>query len=507
MVTTRLITQCTLASAAMAKPLYERHPPINARSPAIQWGGCDFEGPLPVQCGTLGVPLDYTDPSANQTLDLSLSKVAAVNEPFKGSILFNFGGPGYPAVESLAALGELLHNMTGGHHDLIAFDPRGTGKTIPFSCFDTPEERELATAKYPLSVADATDVALGDGWANGAVIANICGEKRKDIGGLVGTAFVARDIMQIVDALGEDGLLRFWGMSYGSTLGATVAAMFPDRMDRVILDGVVNSHSYFQDPGLDVDQFLGADRSWTAYLEECIKAGDKCPLSHLASTAEELDETLFKVLEEYRQNPVAIGDTVLTYSLLLTLYYVNIKSVGAPAAGAEIINNVVTRDNLTAVAEYIDVTTKGIEIGSEATFGIKCSDTVGREPDRQSAMPHIEQLLESSSKFGAILPSNAVVCAQWPFEAKERYSGDFEVKTPNPVLFLANTYDPATSIESARLMSSSFEGSVVVEQKGFGHGSISQPSACTFKAIRDYFANGVIPDNDIECEVDTPLFA
>lgn len=76
------------------------------------------------------------------------------------------------------------------------------------------------------------------------------------------TAFIARDMMQIVDALGEDGLLRYYGsylpffeciaelkwlplgFSYGTVLGATVAAMFPDRMDKVVLDGVVNIHEW-----------------------------------------------------------------------------------------------------------------------------------------------------------------------------------------------------------------------------------------------------------------------
>jgi pimeloyl-ACP methyl ester carboxylesterase len=76
------------------------------------------------------------------------------------------------------------------------------------------------------------------------------------------TAFIARDMMQIVDALGEDGLLRYYGQfklhlryyiglneiqlgfSYGTVLGATVAAMFPDRMDKIVLDGVVNIHEW-----------------------------------------------------------------------------------------------------------------------------------------------------------------------------------------------------------------------------------------------------------------------
>jgi pimeloyl-ACP methyl ester carboxylesterase len=40
-------------------------------------------------------------------------------------------------------------------------------------------------------------------------------------------------------------MVRLSGMSYGSTLGATVAAMFPDKIDKLILDGVQNPHEYY----------------------------------------------------------------------------------------------------------------------------------------------------------------------------------------------------------------------------------------------------------------------
>lgn len=35
------------------------------------------------------------------------------------------------------------------------------------------------------------------------------------------------------------------GMSYGSVIGAVLLAMFPQRMDKVVLDGVLNPHQYY----------------------------------------------------------------------------------------------------------------------------------------------------------------------------------------------------------------------------------------------------------------------
>lgn len=37
----------------------------------------------------------------------------------------------------------------------------------------------------------------------------------------------------------------FIGISYGTVLGATLVSMFPDRMDKVLFDGVVNAHEYY----------------------------------------------------------------------------------------------------------------------------------------------------------------------------------------------------------------------------------------------------------------------
>jgi pimeloyl-ACP methyl ester carboxylesterase len=40
-------------------------------------------------------------------------------------------------------------------------------------------------------------------------------------------------------------LTRTLGFSYGTTLGATLAAMFPEKIERLIIDGVQNPHEYY----------------------------------------------------------------------------------------------------------------------------------------------------------------------------------------------------------------------------------------------------------------------
>lgn len=86
----------------------------------------------------------------------------------------------------------------------------GVGETLPFSCFNTTQDRTTFNALSP-TTTNNSDVALGTTWSLGGVEAELCLEKNKGIGELMSTAFIARDMMKIVDALGEDGLLRYYG--------------------------------------------------------------------------------------------------------------------------------------------------------------------------------------------------------------------------------------------------------------------------------------------------------
>ncbi len=75
----------------------------------IAWTPCELDGAtVPVSCGTLSVPLDYTDSHSNATLALELRRIPAAHSPSRGSILFNFGGPGDTGFVDVAVFGDLL---------------------------------------------------------------------------------------------------------------------------------------------------------------------------------------------------------------------------------------------------------------------------------------------------------------------------------------------------------------------------------------------------------------
>lgn len=74
----------------------------------IHWKGlCDPTNATgPMICGTLDVPLDYTDSTSNKTLALDIAKWPATKSPAAEPIFFNFGGPGVSSFEGLGLYGE-----------------------------------------------------------------------------------------------------------------------------------------------------------------------------------------------------------------------------------------------------------------------------------------------------------------------------------------------------------------------------------------------------------------
>ncbi len=188
------------------------------------------------------VPIDYSN-EAGAKAALAVIKYASTvpADEYQGAILFNPGGPGGSGVDYLQAYGygPLMAAVVGPQYDIISFDPRGTsfpsegllthtdvwfeglGVSSPrVEFFATEAERALWLANpYAYStILNATNdpLALSRMWANGQVLGQLT--KVHDTSGLlefIGTDDVARDMLRITEANGQDDLL-YWGVSYVS---------------------------------------------------------------------------------------------------------------------------------------------------------------------------------------------------------------------------------------------------------------------------------------------------
>jgi hypothetical protein len=98
-----------LLAATQAKALAPRTGSSGPNQKEIQWGPCEgLNGTTPLLCATLSVPLDYSDPASNAGLNIEILKIPAVNGPSKGSIFFNWGGPGAAGKDEFQIWGQRI---------------------------------------------------------------------------------------------------------------------------------------------------------------------------------------------------------------------------------------------------------------------------------------------------------------------------------------------------------------------------------------------------------------
>ena len=82
------------------------------------------------------MPLNYADPGGRKiTLALSMIPATAPVSKQQGVLLVNPGGPGAPGRSLAASVAAGLSPQVAATYDIVGFDPRGVGGSVPaLSC-------------------------------------------------------------------------------------------------------------------------------------------------------------------------------------------------------------------------------------------------------------------------------------------------------------------------------------------------------------------------------------
>jgi pimeloyl-ACP methyl ester carboxylesterase len=185
-----------------------------------------------LECGTVGVPLDYSRPHGRQ-ITVALTRLKAVDRAHRlGSLALNPGGPGgsgYLMPVQLLTTGD----ATGlnERYDLIGFDPRGVGYSTKVNC--PPPDGDPG----PRPVGPLTQEAARRLYDVQVKAQAACGRSDPAFLGQVTTANVARDLDRIRSGLRERKL-NFIGVSWGTWLGVVHRSLFPGTVGRMFLDSV-----------------------------------------------------------------------------------------------------------------------------------------------------------------------------------------------------------------------------------------------------------------------------
>lgn len=255
----------------------------------VTWAKCRGDGlPKDLQCGKVTVPLDYARPRAG-TLDLALARYRATGDK-QGSVLLNFGGPGGAGIPEFASGGKDFMELTDGY-DIVTFDPRGVGRSSPVSCGDGEENVDVSEdgtdlGRDPRAVLDQLKKA-----------AEACARHSGPVLPHIGTVNASRDLDVIRQALG-DKKLNYLGFSYGTRLGAVYAAQFPEKVGRLVLDGVDTLTEPLTEQG--VAGAKGQQKALEEFINWCVK-DIACPFGQ---DAREARKQVVRLVDSLDEDPV-----------------------------------------------------------------------------------------------------------------------------------------------------------------------------------------------------------
>jgi pimeloyl-ACP methyl ester carboxylesterase len=305
----------------------------------------------------------------------------------------------------------------------------------------------------------------------------------------LGTVNAARDMDALRAALG-DSRITYFGLSYGTALGATYASLFPARIRAMALDGDLDpSLSYVQQ---SIQQGASFEASYDEFVSRC-QAESGCPLGQDPASA------ITGLLSRLATHPVQAPDgrTVgrgAAIGALVAAMYDPGSWDGFYTALADVnLGNVVPLQAL--VDEYTGRGPQGYDPSGSAEVAINCADH--SVPEDLSDYDLLALSVQASEPhFGQDEVYSMLSCAYWPVHGPAPAA--LRVTGAPPILLVGATHDPATPYAWSVSLQGQIAGSVLLTRDGYGHTSYVF-SGCVQDAVNAYLIGLVMPTAGTTC--------
>ncbi|GGZ98325.1 alpha/beta hydrolase [Streptomyces spiroverticillatus] len=477
----------TLTAFTSQKPVWTdcpKGPELPAGSPKMPEG----------KCTKIKVPLDYAEPDG-ETIEIAVNKFPATGEK-RGSLFVNPGGPGGSGLGFAPAI-PMVSPEVGKAYDVIGFDPRGVGESKAVECLDTAaKDAYYAAGPTPRPTADGKAA-----WRKAAkAMADGCEAKSGKLLPHVGTENVARDIDVMRAVLGEKKT-DYAGVSYGTLLGAYYAEQYPEHIDRMYLDSVMDPARTL--PGIIEDNAASFQKAYEAFLARCAedKDGDQepCPMG---KDPKATDAAIQKLAKDLEAKPVAAKSDPKRPVSGSDLRDALTEGLGQAASWPKLTKTLgsALKGDLDGVREDADGAHGRKEDGSygstdQSYLAVACQFATDEDRSHEALDAALVKATKKSALFGPV--DTFRPCADW---AAKSAAPAREIKTSGtqPILLAQNTGDPATPLAWAQAAQKMLGGSALATNEAFGHGYLTA-GACTMKVFGDYLAKGTVPGAGSEC--------
>lgn len=505
---------------------------VVAQTKAIKWTRCGGG----MQCATLTVPLNYDNP-ASGTIDLTVTRRPADKPGRRLGVLFtNPGGPGGPAAYTVPTFAQVLGRDVRARFDIIGVNPRGTGDDQFALCQGKPGQQtpQLPEWVFPTTPAQAqTQIAFD------AFVVGLCRSSNLPVLKHMSSGDSARDLDAVRAALGEK-TMNYYGISYGSHLGATYSQLFPQRVRTMVVDGTLDPIAWTGGRGNDaattpmtarLGSGIGAHKALMSAIAECERVGGDYCEEHKTIRQ---DWTLLQ--ESLREKPIelmegfslshdmvvamvlgglydyeGVPDVLSMVTLLNQLSQAGATPPEAVVAQARAIyGKVKARDerNRRYRLAYDPPAPPEEEQPTPMYYagfeGVACDD--GKQPRDPQAWVRAAMAAERTAPgFGPLWTWRSSMCAHWPFRSPGALRGNFSKPAQGGMLIMNTTHDPATPYSGALAMRALRTDSRMITVPGWGH-AVLDTSGCATKARTQYLVSGSMPALDRRCRQDHKLF-
>ncbi|GAB1516327.1 alpha/beta hydrolase [Actinophytocola sp. KF-1] len=461
-------------------------PPLEEADNDIQWRTCSGEirdalalqqlpGWLPIDCGRVNGVLDSPYAPDRGTARIQLLK--AGDGPVPIAVVNDVDG--LPGTIYAARLAASLPQEFFDKFQLIGMDRRGTGNSGAANCLPQQVRRDMIEPDPA-----ALDVQA---WFEAAQTAgqqcSIALERQLPA---FDTWRTAADLDALRTGLGVSRLNAI-GHGEGSRVVSMFADRFPDRVGRLVLDGV-------PDPAADAQLTLegvakGGEAAWDAFVADCVTR--RCELGT------DPERTFLELLGELRSNPIP-GDGL---------------DITAGAATHAVVIGLSDRKTWPTLAKALATANDGdgsglramlapLALGSDVQAASLDGALVTTCNDMKTRLSPGQ--VESAAKewqdryplFGPLAAQRLAFCGPWTVP-------DHPLPTPTgrgapPILVIGTANDAVTPLEGSQRAAQQLDSGVFLSWEGAGHGALGF-SACATTAATGFLVDGAIPRNGTVC--------
>lgn len=448
----------------------------------IAWQPCPENAAF--ACGTLTLPVDYAQPRG-ESFELAVIRAPARAPQTRiGVLMLNPGGPGNSGVDFvLAGAGAPAFEGLRQGFDVVSFDVRGSHRSRPVQCqVDPPGEPPVGN--------DEALVAFFDDF--GRRFAETCLAQAGPFIRTMSVNTIARDMDVLRRALGERQI-SYAGISFGTTLGAVYASLFPRQVRAMLLDSGVMPE--FQDSLVEfaAEQTISFELTLQR-LDQLCRKDAACRLREggVVGAVDELRARLDAAPMTGPDGVVLDGDQLKHIVTSLLQFDANWPLLVRALADG--------REEHYALLFQLVPFIANVPLANTPFFAIKCNSYGTRRSAAEylamsQAVAAVAPRTDGDNQVASVVAS----CTSWP-PADPPVIRNVQPRLDHPILFLGTDFDPNTPFSWTRRLAFALGAEhSIVRYQGGGHTIATRGTACIGGIVVNYLFNLVVPPEGTTC--------